>query len=115
MFIGFCSCSARFVAGLAKGFHPALQFPIRFVAGAFALDRCQASAAWANPSGSGRMRRSLWCSVPWPAGKAHINPALPLMAFGLAYLIGLTLLLAITRPGPSFFAMGFLWPSLNID
>jgi hypothetical protein len=43
---------------------------------------------------------------------AHINPLLPLEAFGFAYLIGLTLLLAVTATWPSFFAMGFLWPAL---
>jgi hypothetical protein len=42
----------------------------------------------------------------------HINPTLPLEAFGFAYLLGLTLLLAATRTWPSFFAIGFLWPSL---
>jgi hypothetical protein len=45
---------------------------------------------------------------------AHIDPALPLFAFGLTYLIGLTLLLVATRTWPSFFAMGFLWPSLAL-
>jgi hypothetical protein len=43
---------------------------------------------------------------------AHATPFLPLAAFGLTYLIGLTFLLAVTRTWPSFFAMGFLWPSL---
>jgi hypothetical protein len=43
---------------------------------------------------------------------ASIEPMMLLLAFGLAYLIGMTLLLAITRRWRSCLVLGFLWPAL---
>lgn len=43
---------------------------------------------------------------------AHMDPALPLVTFGLVYLGGLTLLLAFTRRWGSCLLLGFLWPAL---
>lgn len=43
---------------------------------------------------------------------SRINPVIPLADFGWTYLIGLTLLLALTSTWPYFFAVCFLWPSL---
>ena len=45
---------------------------------------------------------------------AHVNPALPVIAFGLTYLIVMTILLATTRRWAWFLALGFLWPALML-
>ncbi|MGA2748793.1 MAG: hypothetical protein ABSG59_08455 [Verrucomicrobiota bacterium] len=45
---------------------------------------------------------------------AHVNPALPIIAFGLTYLVLMTILLAATRRWPWFLALGFLWPALML-
>jgi hypothetical protein len=45
---------------------------------------------------------------------ARIDPVLPVVAFGLTYLIVMTILMAITRNWPSFLALGFLWPTLML-
>jgi hypothetical protein len=42
---------------------------------------------------------------------AHVDPALPLAAAGLAYAIGLTLLLAATLTWPWFVTACLIWPS----
>lgn len=46
------------------------------------------------------------------AWHAHVNPALPVAVFGLVYLGGMTLLLALTRGWSSCLVLGFLWPAL---
>ncbi len=43
--------------------------------------------------------------------QAHLDPLLPAVAFGLAYLGGMTLVLLATRQRVSFL-LGFLWPAL---
>jgi len=43
---------------------------------------------------------------------ARANPAAPLIAFGMTYLCGLNLLLAVTRRWTSCLVLGFLWPTL---
>jgi hypothetical protein len=43
---------------------------------------------------------------------AHADPALPVVAFGLTWLIGMTILLAVTRIWSAFLVLGFLWPAL---
>jgi len=45
---------------------------------------------------------------------AHVDPALPAVAFGLSYLIVMTGLLAMTRQWPAFLMLGFLWPALML-
>jgi len=45
---------------------------------------------------------------------AHVDPAIPGVAFGLIYLGGLTCLLAVTRQWPAWVALGFLWPTLAL-
>lgn len=44
--------------------------------------------------------------------QAHINPMTPVIAFGLTYLIGMTILLAWTRTWSSCWILGFVWPAL---
>ncbi|MCP5524345.1 MAG: hypothetical protein H7A46_22655 [Verrucomicrobiales bacterium] len=44
--------------------------------------------------------------------RAHADPTLPLKSFGLAYLILMTALLAVTRRRLARLALGFLWPAL---
>jgi len=43
---------------------------------------------------------------------AHVDPTLPVVAFGLTWLVGMTIIMAITRTWPAFLALGFLWPAL---
>jgi hypothetical protein len=45
---------------------------------------------------------------------ARVNPALPVVAFGLTYLIVMTILLAVTRQWPFFLTLGFLWPAFML-
>lgn len=42
----------------------------------------------------------------------HADATIPVMAFVITYLAGLSLLLTLTQVWPFFFAAGFLWPSL---
>jgi hypothetical protein len=44
----------------------------------------------------------------------HVNPALPAIAFGIAWLAGMTLLLALTRTWLPCLCLGFLWPALSL-
>lgn len=46
------------------------------------------------------------------AWHAQVHPALPVAAFSLVYLGGLTLLLMLTRQWWSCLVLGFLWPAL---
>ncbi len=43
---------------------------------------------------------------------AQVDPSIPVIAFALTYLIGMTLLLAYTRTWSYCLILGFLWPSL---
>jgi hypothetical protein len=45
---------------------------------------------------------------------AHESPLVPVVAFGMTYLCGLNLLLAITRRWGSCLVLGFLWPTLML-
>lgn len=45
---------------------------------------------------------------------AHVNPALPALAFGFTYLLGMTLLLMLTRRWLFCLVLGFLWPALML-
>ncbi len=45
---------------------------------------------------------------------AHIWPFWPIVTFGMVWLIGMTVLLAITRAWPSCIALGFLWPAMSL-
>lgn len=45
---------------------------------------------------------------------AHVNPALPAIVFGVAYLAAMTLLLAFTRTWVPCLCLGFLWPALSL-
>jgi len=45
---------------------------------------------------------------------AHVDPTIPVVAFGLTWLIGMTILLAIVRIWPALLALGFLWPALML-
>ena len=87
-----------------------------------------------NPAYSAWMERSPWTpDKPLPVGPVHLvwqdaivvgslaalthwhahgNPVIPLIAFGMTYLCGLNLLLAITRRWTSCLVLGFLWPTL---
>lgn len=42
---------------------------------------------------------------------AHVDPALPVIVFGLTYLIAMTLLLAFTRTWVPCLLLGLLWPT----
>jgi hypothetical protein len=42
--------------------------------------------------------------------QAHVDPVMPVLAFGVTYLIGMNVLLALTRTWSSCWALGFLWP-----
>jgi hypothetical protein len=42
---------------------------------------------------------------------AHVDPALPTMVFGVAYLGAMTLLLAVTRTWIPCLLLGFIWPT----
>lgn len=43
---------------------------------------------------------------------AHIDPLIPVMAFGFFYLVGMTGVIAYTRTFSAFTALVFLWPAL---
>ncbi|MCX6923462.1 MAG: hypothetical protein NT154_09685 [Verrucomicrobia bacterium] len=45
---------------------------------------------------------------------AHVDPALPVIVFGLAYLVAMTFLLAFTRTWMPCLCLGFLWPALSL-
>jgi hypothetical protein len=42
---------------------------------------------------------------------AHMDPALPVMVFGLVYLVAMILLLALTRTWIPCLLLGFIWPA----
>jgi hypothetical protein len=42
---------------------------------------------------------------------AHVDPALPVIVFGLVYLFAMTLLLAVTRTWIPCLLLGFIWPA----
>jgi hypothetical protein len=42
---------------------------------------------------------------------AHVDPAIPVLAFGLVYLVAMTLLLALTRTWLPCLLLGFIWPA----
>src|ERR1035437_5391967 len=42
---------------------------------------------------------------------AHVDPALPVMVFGLVYLVAMTFLLAVTRTWLPCLLLGFIWPA----
>ena len=46
---------------------------------------------------------------------AHVDPVMPVMIFGLVYLGGMTLLIAVTRRWCHCLALGFLWPALALQ
>ena len=45
---------------------------------------------------------------------AQLDPSLPVLAFGMTYLIIMTILLAMTRLWTAFLALAFLWPALML-
>jgi hypothetical protein len=46
--------------------------------------------------------------------QARIDPTLPLIVFGVTYLVAMTLLLAFTRTWLACLLLGFLWPALGL-
>ena len=103
-------------------------------AGAYALYRLVRFHPAANWAYAAWLRLSPWTSAkPLPFGPvhpvwqdavvigvltaiakwhAHLDSALPIVAFGMTYLIVITFLVAMTCTWPSFIAAAFLWPSL---
>ena len=45
---------------------------------------------------------------------AHVDPALPVIVFGLVYLAAMTLLLAVTRTWIPCLLLGFIWPAPSL-
>ena len=45
---------------------------------------------------------------------AHVDPALPVIVFGLVYLVAMTLLLAFTRTWIPCSLLGFIWPAPSL-
>ncbi len=119
--------------------HEVQQINLIFLGGAavlYAIYRLCCFHPACNPAYAAWLRLSPWTSdKPLPLGPVHpvwqdaavlgvitvvaqwhagANPALPVAAFGLTYLIGMTVLLAITRRWPSCVMLGFLWPALML-